>query len=176
MAAGSTIGFLCDQTIYHPGVRIESLPFFFFFKHGEPHTTLLTSASCATFKYLDIYMSAATSANVESAGSGATWFKIFEMVPQFTGNGYTFPSQNLPGVNFTIPSSVPSGLYFTDPPRGRERSHSNLDPARRPIPRPDRTHCPSLGFELRRRPNLYCLRAASGEPPGWGRQDDITRI
>ncbi|KAG8907862.1 hypothetical protein FRC00_011577, partial [Tulasnella sp. 408] len=63
VAAGTTIGFKADQGLYHPG-------------------------------YLDIYMAKATpTANTESAGSGAVWFKVAEWLPTWTKTGgFTWPS------------------------------------------------------------------------------------
>ncbi|KIO32116.1 glycoside hydrolase family 61 protein [Tulasnella calospora MUT 4182] len=83
VAAGSTIGFKADQAIYHPG-------------------------------YLDIYMAKANpTANTESAGSGAVWFKVSEMVPGWTkAGGFTWPSENLQTFTFTIPSCLPAGEYL----------------------------------------------------------------
>ncbi|KAG8908001.1 DNA repair protein rad2 [Tulasnella sp. 403] len=82
VAAGSTIGFKADQAVYHPG-------------------------------YLDIYMALATpTANTESAGSGAVWFKVYEEVPTYSkSTGLTFPPQKQT-FTFTIPKSLPSGQYL----------------------------------------------------------------
>lgn len=82
--AGSTLGITATGAIYHPG-------------------------------YLDVYMSAAVpNAGTEGAGSGATWFKIYEDAPVFVDDttGYVFPSQSMTTVTFTIPAEVPSGDYL----------------------------------------------------------------
>ncbi|KAG8943361.1 hypothetical protein FRC04_002917 [Tulasnella sp. 424] len=83
VAAGTTIGFQADQALYHPG-------------------------------YLDIYMAKATpTANTESAGSGAVWFKVAEWVPTWTkAAGFTWPSENVQTFTFTIPTCLPSGEYL----------------------------------------------------------------
>lgn len=64
-------------------------------------------------QYIDVYMSSASPANAESAGSGKTWFKVYENAPVFVNSqvGYTFPSTTSDTVTFTIPKALPSGLY-----------------------------------------------------------------
>ncbi|KAG9022193.1 hypothetical protein FS837_006543, partial [Tulasnella sp. UAMH 9824] len=83
VAAGSTIGFKADQALYHQG-------------------------------YLDIYMAKANpTANTESAGSGAVWFKVAEWVPGWTrSGGFTWPSENQQTFTFTVPSCIPAGEYL----------------------------------------------------------------
>lgn len=52
-------------------------------------------------------------ANLESAGSGATWFKIWEWPPTYSkSTGLVFASENVQQVTFTIPKNVPSGIYL----------------------------------------------------------------
>ncbi|KIO32118.1 glycoside hydrolase family 61 protein [Tulasnella calospora MUT 4182] len=83
VAAGTTIGFKADQALYHQG-------------------------------YLDIYMARANpTANTESAGSGAVWFKVAEWVPGWTkAGGFTWPSLNVQTFTFTIPKCLPAGEYL----------------------------------------------------------------
>ncbi|EIN14513.1 hypothetical protein PUNSTDRAFT_130140 [Punctularia strigosozonata HHB-11173 SS5] len=83
VSAGSTVGFQADQAIYHPG-------------------------------YFSVYMSPASpSANSTAAGTGATWFKIWEDAPVYeSGTGLVFPSQTEISFTFTIPKSLPSGQYL----------------------------------------------------------------
>ncbi|EKM57538.1 glycoside hydrolase family 61 protein [Phanerochaete carnosa HHB-10118-sp] len=80
--AGETVGFKENQAVYHPG-------------------------------YLDIYMSPAEpDANSTQAGTGQTWFKVYEMPPVMQNGQLTFPSENLQSFTFTIPESLPSGQYL----------------------------------------------------------------
>ncbi|KAG8848278.1 hypothetical protein FRB96_001251 [Tulasnella sp. 330] len=82
VTAGSTVGFIADNSMGHPG-------------------------------YFDAYMSAANPANLESAGSGSTWFKIHEWPPSYNASvGFTFQYEGATQVTFTIPSQVPSGQYL----------------------------------------------------------------
>lgn len=82
VVAGSTVGFTVGSSISHPG-------------------------------YLSVYVSRANPANAESAGSGATWAKIYEMKPTFNrASGFTWPSQGLSTITFTIPKALPSGEYL----------------------------------------------------------------
>ncbi|KAJ3556049.1 hypothetical protein NM688_g2241 [Phlebia brevispora] len=83
VSAGSTIGLLtADNTLYHPG-------------------------------YLDVYMSKAEpAANSESAGTGQTWFKVYELPPVYSNGELSFPSQTLSSFTFTLPASLPSGQYL----------------------------------------------------------------
>ena len=57
-------------------------------------------------------MSAANPASDENAGSGTTWFKIYEDAPVYTGGQLVFPSQSMQSFTFTIPASVPSGMHL----------------------------------------------------------------
>jgi hypothetical protein len=83
VSAGSTVGFKADNTMGHPG-------------------------------YFDAYLSLASpTANTESAGSGATWFKIWDWAPTYSAStGLVFDSENINQVTFKIPSQVPSGQYL----------------------------------------------------------------
>ncbi|KIP07010.1 glycoside hydrolase family 61 protein [Phlebiopsis gigantea 11061_1 CR5-6] len=81
--AGSTVGFMADNTMGHPG-------------------------------YFDAYMTAAApAADSEAAGTGSTWFKVWEWAPRWTAaTGLIFDSENINQVNFTIPKNLPSGQYL----------------------------------------------------------------
>ncbi|KAG9048614.1 hypothetical protein FS837_012389 [Tulasnella sp. UAMH 9824] len=83
VVAGSTVGFKASNTMGHPG-------------------------------YFDVYMSAASpSANTESAGSGKTWFKIWEWAPKWSKTtGLVFDSANIVQFTFTIPKNTPNGQYL----------------------------------------------------------------
>ncbi|GJJ15136.1 hypothetical protein Clacol_009411 [Clathrus columnatus] len=82
VTAGETVGFQANGPIYHPG-------------------------------YLDVYMSAASpAANSEEAGTGQTWFKVWQDAPVFTDGQLVFPSQTMDQFTFTIPKSLPSGEYL----------------------------------------------------------------
>jgi len=62
--------------------------------------------------YLDVMMSAASpAANSPDAGTGQTWFKIYEETPTFANGQLTFPATQQQ-VTFTIPESLPSGQYL----------------------------------------------------------------
>lgn len=84
VTAGSTVGFQADDTVVHPG-------------------------------YFSAYLSAAVpSANTESAGGGATWFKIWDWAPTYVPgtppyDGLVFASMGVTQVTFVLPSAVPSG-------------------------------------------------------------------
>ncbi|KIJ56178.1 lytic polysaccharide monooxygenase [Sphaerobolus stellatus SS14] len=83
VTAGSTIGFKADNVMGHPG-------------------------------YFDVYLSKATpAANSEQAGTGQTWFKIWEWAPTYSpSTGLVFASENIQQFTFTIPKSLPSGQYL----------------------------------------------------------------
>jgi len=84
VTAGTQLGISCDITIYHPGV-------------------------------VNVYMAKAPSGtDVASwAGDGAVWFKVYQISAVTNGGqSITFPAQNLPGVNFTLPKNLPSGQYL----------------------------------------------------------------
>ncbi|KAG6840657.1 hypothetical protein C0991_005251 [Blastosporella zonata] len=56
------------------------------------------------------------------AGDGAVWFKVCQVTVDISvydigavtngGTSITWPAQNLPGVSFTLPKSLPSGQYL----------------------------------------------------------------
>ncbi|KAF8578768.1 lytic polysaccharide monooxygenase [Ramaria rubella] len=80
--AGATIGFQANGPIYHPG-------------------------------YLDVYMTPASpAANSPDAGTGQTWFKVWEDAPVYSNGALTFPSETMTQFTFTIPPSLPSGQYL----------------------------------------------------------------
>jgi len=82
VAAGSQMGIMSDGTIYHPGV-------------------------------VNVYMAQAPDSVDGWAGDGAVWFKVYQISAVTDGGeSITFPAQNLPGVNFTLPSELPSGQYL----------------------------------------------------------------
>lgn len=82
VSAGDTVGFQANGPIYHPG-------------------------------YLDVYMSLASpAANSEEAGTGQTWFKVWQDAPVFTNGELVFPSETMDQFTFTIPKSLPSGQYL----------------------------------------------------------------
>jgi len=83
VAAGSTVGFKADNTMGHPG-------------------------------YFSAYMTPASpAANSPSAGTGSTWFKIWEWAPTYSSTtGLVFASENIQQFTFTIPKSLPSGQYL----------------------------------------------------------------
>ncbi|EJD54109.1 hypothetical protein AURDEDRAFT_133706 [Auricularia subglabra TFB-10046 SS5] len=59
-----------------------------------------------------VYMAKAPSQAAGWDGSGAVWFKIFEMPPVLSGGSITWPSSGLTQINFPIPKNVPSGQYL----------------------------------------------------------------
>jgi len=83
VTAGATIGFKADAVMGHPG-------------------------------YFDAYLSPASpAANSEAAGTGKTWYKIWDWAPTWTKTtGLTFASENIQQVTFTIPKSTPNGQYL----------------------------------------------------------------
>lgn len=82
VAAGSSVGFKANQPVFHNG-------------------------------YFSAYLSPASpGADSTSAGTGATWFKIWDWGPTVSGNQLVWPSLNAQQVTFTIPKSVPSGQYL----------------------------------------------------------------
>ncbi|EJF57368.1 hypothetical protein DICSQDRAFT_149825 [Dichomitus squalens LYAD-421 SS1] len=80
--AGSTIGFKANDDFYHPG-------------------------------YFDVYMSPASpAANSPEAGTGQTWFKVWEDLPTFENGQLSFPLETSDQFTFTIPKNLPSGQYL----------------------------------------------------------------
>ncbi|KAJ3484843.1 hypothetical protein NLI96_g5357 [Meripilus lineatus] len=94
VSAGSTIGFkgvdihfdsrLRNDAFYHPGV-----------------------------KYFSVYMAKASpAANSPAAGTGQTWFKVWEDAPVYKNGALVFPSQTMDSFTFTVPKSLPNGQYL----------------------------------------------------------------
>ncbi|KAI0346666.1 glycoside hydrolase family 61 protein D [Trametopsis cervina] len=82
VSAGSTIGFKANQALYHPG-------------------------------YFAVYLSKASpAANSPQAGTGQSWFKVYEIPPVLQNGALTFPSENQQQFTFTLPKSLPSGQYL----------------------------------------------------------------
>ncbi|KAI0346667.1 hypothetical protein BDW22DRAFT_1462603 [Trametopsis cervina] len=82
VSAGSTVGFKANGAIYHPG-------------------------------YLSVYLSKASpAANSPQAGTGQTWFKVYEQKPTYANGQLTFPSTSQQQFTFTLPKSLPSGQYL----------------------------------------------------------------
>ncbi|PVF96895.1 hypothetical protein CPB86DRAFT_775560 [Serendipita vermifera] len=83
VAAGSTVGFKASNTMGHPG-------------------------------YFSAYMTKASpAANSASAGTGSTWFKIWEWAPTYSAStGLVFASAGITQFTFTIPKNLPSGQYL----------------------------------------------------------------
>jgi len=83
VSAGSTIGFKADNVMGHPG-------------------------------YFAVYMTQATpAANSEQAGTGKTWFKVWDLQPTYSAATRTLTfNMSLQQFTFTIPKSLPSGQYL----------------------------------------------------------------
>ncbi|PFH48711.1 lytic polysaccharide monooxygenase [Amanita thiersii Skay4041] len=82
VAAGSQLGIQSNGAIYHPGV-------------------------------VNVYMAKAPGNVSTWDGSGNVWFKVHEISAVTDGGtSITFPAQNLAGVTFTVPRSLPSGQYL----------------------------------------------------------------
>lgn len=82
VTAGSKLGIMSDGTIYHPGV-------------------------------VNVYMAKANGSVSNFTGDGKVWFKVYQITAETNGGkSITFPAQNLPGVNFTVPTALPSGEYL----------------------------------------------------------------
>ncbi|VDB87147.1 unnamed protein product [Peniophora sp. CBMAI 1063] len=64
---------------------------------------------------VNVYMAKVPSGSDASsfAGDGDVWFKVFE-IPAVTngGSSISFPAQDVPSVNFTLPAALPSGQYL----------------------------------------------------------------
>jgi hypothetical protein len=65
-------------------------------------------------QYFSAYLTPASpAANSASAGTGKTWFKIWEWAPKWSAStGLVFDSENINQFTFTIPKNVPSGQYL----------------------------------------------------------------
>ncbi|KZS88821.1 glycoside hydrolase family 61 protein [Sistotremastrum niveocremeum HHB9708] len=80
--AGDTIGVQSDGTIYHPGV-------------------------------VNVYLAKAPSSVSGWAGDGAVWFKVYQISAVTNGGtSISWPAQNLAGVSFPLPKSLPTGQYL----------------------------------------------------------------
>ncbi|KAG8722339.1 hypothetical protein FRC08_003782 [Ceratobasidium sp. 394] len=78
-SAGSTVGFVLDNTVYHQGP-------------------------------LAVYLGKAPGSVSTWDGSGANWFKIYELGATF--NPFKFLSEGQSTFTFKIPSSIPAGEYL----------------------------------------------------------------
>jgi hypothetical protein len=57
--------------------------------------------------------SASPAANSEQAGTGKTWFKVWDWAPTYSkSTGLVFASEGVTNVTFTLPKSLPSGQYL----------------------------------------------------------------
>ncbi|KFZ04926.1 hypothetical protein V501_08842 [Pseudogymnoascus sp. VKM F-4519 (FW-2642)] len=84
VAAGSTLSFVVDPSIQHPGPSLAYL------------AKVPAGKTAATWD-----------------GSGAVWFKVWEQGPTgWVGNGGDWPSSGLTTLGFTIPKATPSGDYL----------------------------------------------------------------
>ncbi|KAI0696826.1 glycoside hydrolase family 61 protein D [Cytidiella melzeri] len=92
---------------------------------GETSTAAITAGSTVGFKavsinsaiyhpgYLNVMMSKASpAANSAEAGTGQTWFKVYEQKPTYADGQLTFPSETQQQFTFTLPKSLPSGQYL----------------------------------------------------------------
>ncbi|THH29747.1 hypothetical protein EUX98_g4437 [Antrodiella citrinella] len=107
VSAGSTIGFK-GQHKPHPESRCSSPPY-------SPLKNDYKNGPIYHPGYLDVYMTPAVpAANSEAAGTGQTWFKIWQDAPVFdaSSRALTFPSTTEDQFTFTIPASLPSGQYL----------------------------------------------------------------
>ncbi|KAG9076263.1 hypothetical protein FS749_011981 [Ceratobasidium sp. UAMH 11750] len=80
VAAGSTVGFVLDNTVYHQGP-------------------------------LAVYLGKAPSTAASWDGSGANWFKIYQLGATFSPS-FSFLDFNLSTFTFKIPSTIPAGEYL----------------------------------------------------------------
>ncbi|KAG8713442.1 hypothetical protein FRC09_018700, partial [Ceratobasidium sp. 395] len=80
VAAGSTVGFVLDNTVYHQGP-------------------------------LAVYLGKAPSTAASWDGSGANWFKIYQLGATFSPS-FAFLDYNLSTFTFKIPSTIPAGEYL----------------------------------------------------------------
>ena len=64
---------------------------------------------------VNVYMAQVPSGSEATsfAGDGEVWFKVFE-IPAVTdgGSSISFPAQDVPSVNFTLPAALPTGQYL----------------------------------------------------------------
>ncbi|KAB5593296.1 endo-beta-1,4-glucanase D [Ceratobasidium theobromae] len=83
VAAGSTVGFEADIPLSHPG---------------------------PTIVYLGKVPSGQTAATWD--GSGANWFKIYQLGADFSTGSLAWPSSNKQDFTFKIPANTPAGNYL----------------------------------------------------------------
>ncbi|KAI1331137.1 lytic polysaccharide monooxygenase [Xylariaceae sp. FL0255] len=83
IAAGSTITFNANPSIYHPG---------------------------ALSAYMAKVPAGSTAATWD--GSGAVWFKVYQDLPTVSSGQYVWPSMGLTTVPFTIPTCIADGDYL----------------------------------------------------------------
>jgi len=82
VAAGSQLGIVGDDFIYHPGV-------------------------------VNVYMAKAPSDVTNWDGSGAVWFKVYQITAVTDGGtSISWPSTTMNTVTFTIPKTIPTGQYL----------------------------------------------------------------
>ncbi len=109
-----------NNAFYHPGVRsqIDSR------EYSRPELFLL--------QYFSVYMSPASpAANSPTAGTGKTWFKIWEDPPVFENGALVFPSQS------KYPSGSSALHYLTPLTTLSDRFvhlHDPEDPPKWPVP------------------------------------------
>ncbi|KAF8155733.1 glycosyl hydrolase family 61-domain-containing protein [Crassisporium funariophilum] len=61
---------------------------------------------------VNVYMAKAPGSVSSWDGSGSVWFKAYVLAVTDGGKSITFPAQNINGVTFTVPRSLPSGEYL----------------------------------------------------------------
>ncbi len=83
VAAGSPLGFACDETLYHHGVVNV------YMARAPAHTDV-----------------------AQWDGAGRVWFKTHEITAVTDGGrSIAWPAQGLASVNFTLPRALPGGKY-----------------------------------------------------------------
>ncbi|KAL3421737.1 fungal cellulose binding domain-containing protein [Phlyctema vagabunda] len=83
VVAGQPLGFSVAPDIYHAGPALVYL------------AKVPTGKDAATWD-----------------GSGAVWFKIYQIGPQFGGSALVWPTDSATSINFTIPKNLPNGQYL----------------------------------------------------------------
>jgi hypothetical protein len=117
VVAGSTVGFKADNTMASIKVLSTNLALLISATSGTPWCKLRSDGTLLMLiglpQYFDAYLAAANPVNSESAGSGASWFKIWDWAPTYSkSTGLVFASENIVQVNFTVPKATPSGTYL----------------------------------------------------------------
>ncbi|KDQ13328.1 glycoside hydrolase family 61 protein [Botryobasidium botryosum FD-172 SS1] len=59
-----------------------------------------------------VYLGKAPSTAASWDGSGANWFKIYELGATITSSAITFPASDKSSFTFKLPSSIPAGQYL----------------------------------------------------------------